>query len=391
MRTASLCVLLACLCSCALAQSWGNVVWSYMNSDSVESTVTISADNSTIYYNTYGGFAVAAKAIDGSILWYNQQMGEMIRTTSLLVPLNSSFTALYLIAGDAQLWCLNAANGHTVWAVPTGGKKQEFQSSSPAYYNGKVIFGNVGGMVVAVDAVSGSKVWTFKTADEIYSSAKVGPLSSAPDSKYIVTIGSDDGNLYALDPDTGAVVWNVQTSAYVRGSAAFITEPNLNNGNSIVLFGSNDGKVRSIDAVSGKTFWFYQTKGPAYAAPLPYYDQTNGKYTVFAGSYDQNVYALDGNTGSMLWNYTTIGYLIASPALARVNNQLRVYVGAGGDQTMNSSLFYCFDGYAGSLIGTAEIYTSSVWATAAIVQPKGTTEQLVVVSDQSGVVWAYTA
>jgi hypothetical protein len=92
--------------------------------------------------------------------------------------------------------CLNAANGHTVWAVPTGGKKQEFQSSSPAYYNGKVIFGNVGGMVVAVDAVSGSKVWTFKTADEIYSSAKVGPLSSAPDSKYIVTIGSDDGNLY---------------------------------------------------------------------------------------------------------------------------------------------------------------------------------------------------
>jgi outer membrane protein assembly factor BamB len=168
-----------------------------------------------------------------------------------------------------------------------------------------------------------------------------------------------------------------------------------------------------LTAVSGKTFWFYQTKGPAYAAPLPYYDQTNGKYTVFAGSYDQNgtlvfhlhvqivyssmwhihlaVYALDGNTGSMLWNYTTIGYLIASPALARVNNQLRVYVGAGGDQTMNSSLFYCFDGYAGSLIGTAEIYTSSVWATAAIVQPKGTTEQLVVVSDQSGVVWAYTA
>ena len=165
--------------------------------------------------------------------------------------------------------------------------------------------------------------------------------------------------------------------------------------------------------MSGKTFWFYQTKGPAYAAPLPFYDQTNGKYTVFAGSYDQNgtliiicimqishlliwkflltVYALDGNTGSMLWNYTTIGYLIASPALARVNNQLRVYVGAGGDQTMNSSLFYCFDGNVGSLIGTAEIYTSSVWATAAIVQPKGTTEQLVVVSDQSGVVWAYTA
>jgi hypothetical protein len=96
-------LLAACLCSCALAQSWGSTAWTYEGSAGVESTVTVSADKSTIYYNTYDGVAVAASARDGSIQWYNDQMGEMIRSTSLLVQLNSSLTALYLIAGDAQL------------------------------------------------------------------------------------------------------------------------------------------------------------------------------------------------------------------------------------------------------------------------------------------------
>lgn len=57
--------------------------------------------------------------------------------------------------------------------------------------------------VYALNAKTGAKIWSFKTA---------APVSSSPAvSKGIVYVGSVNGIIYALDSRTGAKVWSYTT------------------------------------------------------------------------------------------------------------------------------------------------------------------------------------
>jgi outer membrane protein assembly factor BamB len=72
-----------------------------------------------------------------------------------------------------------------------------FSSSSPAVVNGAVYVGSNDGNVYALNASTGSKLWSYKTHGEVTnSSPAVG--------NGVVYVGSDDYNVYALNAKTGA-------------------------------------------------------------------------------------------------------------------------------------------------------------------------------------------
>jgi outer membrane protein assembly factor BamB len=68
--------------------------------------------------------------------------------------------------------------------------------SSPAVVNGVVYFGSWDENVYAVDASTGTKLWSYAVGSGVYSSPAVA--------NGVVYVSSDDGKVYALNAATGA-------------------------------------------------------------------------------------------------------------------------------------------------------------------------------------------
>ncbi len=97
--------------------------------------------------------------------------------------------------------------------------------------NGKVYIGEVfSGVVYALDAVSGARVWSYTTG---------GGVSSSPSvANGVVYVGSDDNNVYALDANTGALVWTYSTGGAVEDSPAIV--------NGVLYISSVDGNLYAL-------------------------------------------------------------------------------------------------------------------------------------------------
>jgi hypothetical protein len=95
--------------------------------------------------------------------------------------------------------CFDAATGAKIWSVPTGGKAQQYQASSPAVYGDTILFGSLDGNLKAVRAIDGAPVWQYSTGGTIYSSPHLGLESAAPGAKMLACIGTDAGGLHVVE------------------------------------------------------------------------------------------------------------------------------------------------------------------------------------------------
>lgn len=172
-------------------------------------------------------------------------------------------------------------------SFPNVKKVWEFHSdanviSTPAYVDGKVIFGNSTGKVEALSEKTGEILWNFNTEGGIFSSPAVYENS--------VIFGSGDGNIYRLNAEKGKLIWQFETGASVLGSPVIQDE--------VVFIGGSDGKFRALNAETGKELWnFPGLQGPVVSTPLLY----DGK--VIFGAWDRHLYALDQKVGSLLWKW----------------------------------------------------------------------------------------
>lgn len=172
-------------------------------------------------------------------------------------------------------------------SFPAVKKKWEYHSdanviSTPAYTDGKIIFGNSTGKVEALSEETGKPVWTFQTEGGIFSSPAIFQNS--------VIFGSGDGNIYSLGTEKGDLKWKFSTEASVLGY------PIIKDG--VVYIGGSDGKFRALDATTGEKIWnFAGLEGPVVSTPLLY----DGK--VIFGAWDRHLYALEQKTGYLEWKW----------------------------------------------------------------------------------------
>jgi outer membrane protein assembly factor BamB len=209
------------------------------------------------------------------------------------------------------------------WQNPLGVPSSAFfLESSPAVANGVVYVGSVEGIVYALNANTGARLWSFATGREVESSPAIA--------NGVVYVGSDDGNLYALNASTGAKLWSVAINTNFPPSGFLMpSSPAVVNG--VVYVGAGDNVV-ALNAGTGARLWSVtngdQTSSPAVA---------NG--VVYMGSVAGIVYALNAGTGAQLWSFDTDSAgengIFSSPAVA---NGV-VYVGSnnGNVYALNAS------------------------------------------------------
>ena len=87
----------------------------------------------------------------------------------------------------SELIALNTDTRLVLWRFQSGATV----SSSPAFVNNTLFFGNENGNVYAVNAATGAKLWEFPTGDMVVSSPAVADG--------VVYVGSYDGKLYAIE------------------------------------------------------------------------------------------------------------------------------------------------------------------------------------------------
>ncbi len=154
--------------------------------------------------------------------------------------------------------------------------------NTPAYGDGKVVFGNSIGHIEALDMQTGKKMWTYKTGGAIYSSAQI--------QKQTVVVGSGDGHVYALNLRSGKLKWKFKTGAAVLGS------PILHG--DTVFIGGSDHHFRAININNGKEIWsFAGVEGAVVDKPLLY------ERKVIFGSWGRNLHALDSRNGKEIWSW----------------------------------------------------------------------------------------
>jgi outer membrane protein assembly factor BamB len=244
-----------------------------------------------------------------------------------------AYGRLFVANGAGTLLALDARTGRRAWSYRTG----RCVAASPAVsrFAGGTVYqtflnkhpcnasGITNGEVVALAAGTGRVRWR----------RMIGPSESSPlVAGSRVYVGDWLGNIYALDASTGRTVWVFHAGGKVKGAIAM-------SGGKLYV-GAYDGHVYALDADTGKLLWrasgdprLFGT-GTFYSTPSVAYDR------VFIGSTDDKVYSFGASSGLRRWSHSTGGYVYASPAVAGQ----RVFVGSYDHD------FYAFDAATGAEI-----------------------------------------
>ena len=209
---------------------------------------------------------------------------------------------IYFGSNDHNVYALNASTGTLMWSSATRGPVY----SSPAVVNGVVYVGSCDGNVYALNASTGAKLWSYATP---IAEGQSCVISAPTVVNGVVYVGSDDSSVYALNANDGTKLWRFSTGDGV------VSSPAVANG--MVYVGSENGYMYGVNAKTGALIWKVLTG-------IGKYGQINGVSSspsvangiVYFGGGDNGVYALSATTGALIWRYGTGYYVFSSPAVA---------------------------------------------------------------------------
>lgn len=134
------------------------------------------------------------------------------------------------------------------WSINVGsGQGEKFNRLRPALENGVIYATSNNGLVVAVSADEGSRLWRTDLEVEISGGVGVGGG--------LALVGTETGAVYALDTATGEQRWQSTVSSEVLSAPA-------SNGR-VVVVQSIDGRLTGLDAQNGTQLWTYENPVPA--------------------------------------------------------------------------------------------------------------------------------
>lgn len=255
-----------------------------------------------LYFSNNPGVTFAVRSRDGKLAWSRDARrctassptvaGRTVYQSYLNRPPCNATASPFAL--DGQVVAYDALTGKIRWRATLGPTE-----SSPLVANGRVYVGDWRGDVVALDARTGRRVWSFRTGGRVKGAvAKSGRR---------LFVGAYDGRLYALDARTGALLWRASAQDRFGGRGNFYSTPAVAYGR--VFVGNTDGKVYAYGATTGHLLWSHSTGGFVYSSPAVW------QRLVFAGSYAGKIVALDAATGETRWEHRASGPVSGSPTV----------------------------------------------------------------------------
>src|SRR5437867_865591 len=170
---------------------------------------------------------LALNATTGEENWFFPTAGSVAASPAIAGP------RLIAPAKDGNVYAIDRATGTLIWQVSA-----DAGISSPAVSRGTVFIGGGAfggnGLVVALDATTGTRRWSF---------APNGPVQASityVDGKVLFATNAAHGTVYALNATSGTLIWSFESSPaeYILGS------PVVADG--IVFLPSDNGHVYAL-------------------------------------------------------------------------------------------------------------------------------------------------
>jgi len=217
---------------------------------------------------------------------------------------------VYVLTLDG-LFALDEASGSVLWSNPS-----LRGLSTPAVFNGTLLFGGTDGRMHAVDEDDGAERWNVTLVPRPAFSGITSSPKVLFHTAYVGTFNETGGpgEVVALWATNGTVRWRSSAPGSVSFSSPAIVDGVLYVGvigrynvTTQITYDPPYGLL-ALDARTGAQRWFARTNGPVAASPL-----VAGPYVVAAAK-DGNAYALNRTDGSLVWK-RDVGAGVSSPAL----------------------------------------------------------------------------
>ena len=260
-------------------------------------------------YATNGlGFVAAIDASNGKLLWQVQPGG----------PLRGSPTvagdAVYVISEDNQIYSLKLDDGSTNWSQAASLEIAGiFGTPAPAFSQGTVIAGFSSGELNAYRYENGRIVWQDVLAPTTIRTtvASLSDINAEPvvDNGQVIAIGAG-GRMVALELVTGQRMW--------ENNLAGISTPAVAGDWIFVV--TTDGRLIALARANGKVRWITQL--PAYrkpkskSGPISYVGPIlAGNRLILCGSNGALIF-VDPTTGGVQWQTALKAGISVSPSVA---------------------------------------------------------------------------
>jgi outer membrane protein assembly factor BamB/ribosomal protein L40E len=199
-------------------------------------------------------------------------------------------------AGRATVYAFDLATGAALWDfdLPDGRGLYPDRGAMALSPDGMLYAATLGGSVLAMDAIRGTRRWEAKVPGTVYGGVTLaGDWLLVPAGSELAVLDREDGRLARTLPAGGAL----DTAPAAWGGGAFVA--------------GDDRRVRAFDLATGAEAWAAETDGPFDAAPLV----RDG--VVYAATLSGTVYAFESATGAVRWRTSVSSRPVAvTPALS---------------------------------------------------------------------------
>ncbi len=220
----------------------------------------------------------------------------------------------------SRVHCLSESTGEAIWSTEI--ESQQWQSSSPAISNGKVLLGSTSGDFYCLSENSGEILWSRSTGLGINFT---GITSSPVVKDDRVYIGAGNGRLYCFDL-SGNEIWNFSVGANIYTSSPTIVDDRI-------YIGSDNCRLYCVKKEDGSELWNFSTSGRVRTTAAYYNEKLYFVASLYHGDWaivDGYLYCINTD-GSQEW-VTNIGISSTSPTIAHD----KIFVGT-------SEGFYCYN------------------------------------------------
>ncbi|KQQ66405.1 outer membrane protein assembly factor BamB [Pseudomonas sp. Leaf127] len=218
---------------------------------------------------------------------------------------------------------------------------------------GVLTIGTVRGDVVALDSSTGEEKWRAKVTSEV-----LAPPATNGD---VVVVQTQDDRVIGLDAYTGAQRWIYESTPAVltlRGTGAPIVTSRL------AIAGLSTGKVVALDISNGVPVWEQRIAIPQGRSELERVVDIDGGLllsgnTLYVASYQGRVAGLDLDSGRVLWQRDASSYAGVAQGFGSAYVSLASGTVEGIDERSSSAL-WSNDSLARRQLSAPEVFSSYV-------------------------------
>jgi len=221
-------------CLHALNSSHGKLEWKFKTNGYIKMRPVVL--DGRIFFGSWDCYFYCIASRDGQLIWKQKITDNRYFPAATSCP--AIFDDLVIVAShDHRVHAFNITDGSEVWCHQ-GDARHKPGYSSPLIVDGTVYLGSLSGYVTALDAQSGSDVWSVALPDSIHADA-IFDSSPATFGNQVI-VGSIGGTLYGINKK-GVLDWSFKISDRYIFSSPVVWK------NSI-LVGSFDGSLYKIQS-----------------------------------------------------------------------------------------------------------------------------------------------